>query len=54
MKFTRFIFVAILGVVMAFLFGNIDGAIAGKSNIERSSSIEKNIFEHTGMYINLN
>ena len=54
MKVTRFIFVALLVVVLAFLFGNSDGAFASKSNIERSSSIEQNILEQTGMCININ
>lgn len=54
MKLTQFIFLSILVVSFSFLFGNIDAAISEKSKIEMLSSIERNIFEHTGMYINLN
>jgi len=54
MKLTRFCYMVMLAVTIAFLFGNFDGAIAGKSNIERFSTIEQNIFEQTGMCINLN
>lgn len=54
MKFSRFISVALIIVVIAFLFGNSDGAVASKSNIEKSLLFEQKILEQTGICINLN
>jgi len=54
MKLTQIIFLSIFVVSCAFLFGNIDAAMSERSKIDMSSSIERNILEHTGMYIKLN